>query len=668
MTTTSHTKTAPNPFHKRPIRNKTQEKRHTQRRLIFGALIIGVLGSFQNLIHEDFLELWRASVLDYAPIEFTGTVSPIEKVPNWTELSDAERTMNYDQLKSRSKLIPIPRYNISIIQKGKNYNGGSDMQRNTFITYSVPYMGNYMLDGTQNSGSHPGVDIKTPIGTPVRSIANGIVHKAEFSQYGSGNYVTIAHPGMPDPENPSQTTTLFSSYAHLSSFSVKEGDRVTKGDIIGKTGNSGMTTAPHLHFQIDREDAPFYPYWPFTWNDLQKAGLASFFDGVKNGVGARNAIKYTYNPIDVLHAFENYQDNNLVVSADPDFTPEKPQKPKNQTNKETPAEETKPVEKTEPTKETVQITDSNNTENTQTVQKEVKEEKPNTPIIEQQTTQRDRPIKMRIDENAIVFEDIQTYIPNTPQRIKLLIKEEDLIVSSEPIQVTTTLRGLNDVTPKTLTQKDFRDGIAEIEFHPHSQSDFRFVVQGPFGEIKSNSIRAQIFKDIPPSHQFANAIENLKQQRVIDGYEDGTFRPQGTLNRAEAVKILINGNNVSLAKMEGSRFSDVPTQAWFTDFVNTASERGIIKGYPDGLFHPAKEISRAEFLKVAILTRGISPSTPTSDPYRDVGKDEWFAPYFEFSKTHSLLLIKGDIADPAFPITRGEAAYIIDKLSKLNIL
>lgn len=650
-------------FTKKPIRkDKKANKKTTKKssvsfkKIAIALCFFGFLWFLESPFPDNLNHFWKASLVGYEPIEFTGTVSPVEKVPNWTALSDHERTLSYDQL-SPSKLIPLPPYDINAMQKGLNYNGGIDDQRNIFVTYSVPYLGNYMLDGTENSGSHPGVDIKLPMNTPIRAIANGIVHKAEHSDFGNGNFVSIVHSGIPDPQNPSHKTTLLSTYAHLSTYTVKAGQKVKKGQIIGKSGKSGMTTAPHLHFQIDREGAPFFPYWPFSWNDVHNAGLNSYFDAVVRGIGKRNAQTYTIHPMNLISKFESYIPENLVVSSDPvspqpDTTPDPDPQPQPEPTPVIP----------DPVPEVDSDPIEPETEAVTPIQ-------PNTPIINQPTPERDRPVLVRIDDGDIVFEDIKTYVPNKRQNIRLLINENNLLASSGEIEISTTLRGLTDVEPPVLTQDDFKNGIAEIKFQSYSESAFKFVASGDFGEIKSKSLRAQIFSDISPTHQYADAIKDLKSRNIINGYGDGTFRPEGNINRAEAVKILLNGNNIKTDSSAPNVFPDVPSNTWFTDFVNTAAVRKIIKGYADGTFQPAHNISRAEFLKVALLTGGFEiPSNLRSDPYKDIPKEEWFAPYFEFSKTYNLLQSHNGYMDPARPITRGEAANIIYELSKLITL
>lgn len=86
--------------------------------------------------------------------------------------------------------------------------------------------------------AHLGVDYAAPTGTPVRTIADGVVSFAGW-QRGYGNVIEVSHRD--------NKSTLF---AHLSRIDVKKGARVAQGDFIGAVGSTGMSTGPHLHFEF----------------------------------------------------------------------------------------------------------------------------------------------------------------------------------------------------------------------------------------------------------------------------------------------------------------------------------------------------------------------------------------------------------------------------------
>lgn len=89
--------------------------------------------------------------------------------------------------------------------------------------------------------SHPGIDIAVPLGTPVRASGGGSVAAAGYdADYGL--FVLLRHP--------SGYETM---YGHMSRLVAAEGDDVQAGQVIGLSGNSGRSTAPHLHFEIRRD-------------------------------------------------------------------------------------------------------------------------------------------------------------------------------------------------------------------------------------------------------------------------------------------------------------------------------------------------------------------------------------------------------------------------------
>ena len=113
------------------------------------------------------------------------------------------------------------------------------------------------VEGTLTSGfgyrwgrMHEGIDISVPEGTPIRAAADGtvILEQSEYESGGYGNYTCIDHGGG-----------LSTCYAHQSSFATSVGARVSQGDLIGYSGNTGHSTGPHLHFEVRVNGVPTDP-------------------------------------------------------------------------------------------------------------------------------------------------------------------------------------------------------------------------------------------------------------------------------------------------------------------------------------------------------------------------------------------------------------------------
>jgi murein DD-endopeptidase MepM/ murein hydrolase activator NlpD len=90
---------------------------------------------------------------------------------------------------------------------------------------------------------HPGTDISVGLGTPVIAVEDGTVIASTFNTL-NGNYIRIQHTG--------QLAGYDTIYLHMSQLNVNKGDKITKGQIIGLSGNTGKLRGPHLHFQIDQ--------------------------------------------------------------------------------------------------------------------------------------------------------------------------------------------------------------------------------------------------------------------------------------------------------------------------------------------------------------------------------------------------------------------------------
>ncbi|GBD12032.1 Murein DD-endopeptidase MepM [bacterium HR24] len=98
------------------------------------------------------------------------------------------------------------------------------------------------------SGPHTGIDIAAPAGTPVVATASGAVALVAYDDGGYGLYVVIDHAG--------RYSTL---YAHLGQAAVRPGQRVERGQVIGRVGTSGRSTGPHLHYEVRLAGRPIDP-------------------------------------------------------------------------------------------------------------------------------------------------------------------------------------------------------------------------------------------------------------------------------------------------------------------------------------------------------------------------------------------------------------------------
>lgn len=564
---------------------------------------------------------------------FDGTVLPIKKAPNWVALNSAEYNYSYSQLKSGNKLINIPEYDPDDLKKNTSTltwgNPSHDAIRNAKITYSVPYMGNYELDGREYAGSHLAVDIKIPMGTPVYAIANGEIDKVALQSSGFGNHVVIKHPNAPQLENPNRTETLYSSYSHLSSVEVREGAIVRKGDIIGYSGDSGLSTTPHLHFQIDKSSADWHPFWPFTSAEAAAAGM-SFTDAINNGLNQNKAIANTVNPM--LYA-QKYSSGNSYDYEEPVYE-----------------------EDDEEEEITVSIPDPIIDEPDEDKEEEVEEEDP-LPSNQAADFEIDAPI---------------TFEPREPTEITIsaLDSNGNVITDYVPegsIKVETT-RGSAEISPNRLTYKNFKNGVAKVTVTSRSSRPVQFRIKSDTIIKDSKTISENtLFADIGETHPNYNAIKFLKTEGVIEGYPDGTFKPENSVSRVEVIKFILEGIDADLLASRGLKFKDTKDTEWYASYLYTAMQNGIIDGYPDGSFKPTYSVNKVEFLKMLIEAMNIDVSPNVGNfTFTDVDEDQWYAPYVKFAIDKNLIDIEGRKFGPTDAMTREAVAEAIYRVKVLT--
>ncbi|PID90990.1 MAG: peptidase M23 [Bacteroidetes bacterium] len=110
---------------------------------------------------------------------------------------------------------------------------------------------------------HTGVDYACPVGTPVMATAKGVVKQIRKSQRGMGRSILLDHGHG-----------YSTMYSHLEDIKVRQGRRVERGDIIATVGNTGMSMAPHLHYEVRVKEEPVDPI-NYFFLELDPARLAA---------------------------------------------------------------------------------------------------------------------------------------------------------------------------------------------------------------------------------------------------------------------------------------------------------------------------------------------------------------------------------------------------------
>jgi hypothetical protein len=189
------------------------------------------------------------------------------------------------------------------------------------------------------------------------------------------------------------------------------------------------------------------------------------------------------------------------------------------------------------------------------------------------------------------------------------------------------------------------------------------------GEVSKEDEKKQIFKDVPLNHKNAVAIETLYNLGIVAGYSDGNFKPESTINRAEFLTVLSNAVDADFAgkKLENC-FSDVKTE-WFAAFICYAKEAGWVGGYENGSFKPEQNVVKAEAVKIIFEAMEYPLCEEVTEaPYTDVPADSWMAPYACAAKEASIVSGK-TLYTPSYEMTRGDSIQLIyNTMAKLDLL
>lgn len=165
-------------------------------------------------------------------------------------------------------------------------------------------------------------------------------------------------------------------------------------------------------------------------------------------------------------------------------------------------------------------------------------------------------------------------------------------------------------------------------------------------------------------HRFELEVTKLSNKGIIEGYPDGTFRPDALVKRSELVTMLVRLKKLTLYKPSISTFKDVATNNWAYGYIMAIQKNGLMKGYPDGTFKPDANVTRAELAVVLGRLEGLENEAskithPTIAAY-DINKvPSWAMPYVDlgFQPQYNFLTGRAGYIAPQENATRGEVAY-----------
>lgn len=171
---------------------------------------------------------------------------------------------------------------------------------------------------------------------------------------------------------------------------------------------------------------------------------------------------------------------------------------------------------------------------------------------------------------------------------------------------------------------------------------------------------ASSFKDVQRTHPFYDEIKNLNDRGIINGFQDGTFKPEQNITRGQVAKIITGVLGLDTSNVSNPNFKDIPTNHVYFGAIAALKEKGIINGYEDGTFRQDEFIQRNHVAKIVANAFNLKASNTNSLPFTDVRADykEAIAALYENNVTTGKT---ATLFDGSSNVTRGQLAAFITR-------
>lgn len=172
---------------------------------------------------------------------------------------------------------------------------------------------------------------------------------------------------------------------------------------------------------------------------------------------------------------------------------------------------------------------------------------------------------------------------------------------------------------------------------------------------------ATLFTDVTANTYYATPVKFFAENGVISGYKDNTFKPDQTITRAEAAKMISTLFDMDTDNVEKPSFTDLNENAWYYAHVAALSQAGVINGYENNTFRPNDPIERGEMAKILVEAfQTLDKSDSGQTPFSDVDADKWYSAYISALIDNEITT--GKTATTFAPhdiVTRAEAATFL---------
>lgn len=263
-------------------------------------------------------------------------------------------------------------------------------------------------------------------------------------------------------------------------------------------------------------------------------------------------------------------------------------------------------------------------------------------------------------------------------RVNLATPQDKSVIYEDHAKVSGTIEVIEGDTPppsgpislkingQSITVNPDNTFSADIPVSEYGKKLLVFEVSDSAGTYRKDEIRLvrlTSFADVPDGYWAKNPIENNATVALVEGYPDGTFRPERALTRAELATLLVRAKGIKINEGRAQQmFKDVKADHWAAKYIEVAQKEGLVKGYPDKTFRPNNKINKVEGIVVMTRFDNLKLAEVEAKPYWDISTEHWAARYIAAAKENGMLkFIERNRLRPKEALVRSEAVEMLGK-------
>lgn len=171
---------------------------------------------------------------------------------------------------------------------------------------------------------------------------------------------------------------------------------------------------------------------------------------------------------------------------------------------------------------------------------------------------------------------------------------------------------------------------------------------------------AKTFNDLNPTADYYQPVSELLERGIVNGYSDGTFRPNQAVTRGQAAKMLALALKLNTKSVKNPNFKDVSSDHQYYPYIAALANKGIINGYSDNTYHPNEPITRGQIAKILTLGYSFAVADQLTHDFKDVSSKNGNAYYIQTLVNLKITKGKSPVSfNPSDPVTRAQLATFI---------